>query len=958
MKKLIPVLTLVICFFLLTKKSEASHLTGGEITYTCTATAGTYQVTLTLYRDCTGIPLGSCTGSCSSGCSYTLTVLGADASCNGTSYGNFTVNLVNVTDANPNPLCPNSKSICTNMGCVTAGTYTPGVEKYTFRGNVNLNSMSIPTSCCNVRISFTECCRNGSINTGPAGNTFYVETVFNRCITPCNSAPICSNDPFVIICGGQPYIFNNGAIDPDMDSLSYSFAPALQAAGTPVTYTAPYSATAPMPYMGGNPNALFPLGIHCDSTNGDVSFTPPYSGSGYFVGIVTIQIQQWKNISGVPTVIGKTMRDVQMWLQQCVTNSPPYLMTYPLNGNQPIMNWTVIAGQPLCFNIIARDSDFAPYASPPRSDTTYLTWNGSLTSFGATFTKLYTDSLRKINGPRQDSVRFCWTPDTTKISSVPYYFSVIGRDNRCPVGARTTRAFAITVTRDLNVSILQTPNGCRTVKLSYVQNGTPQSISSSLWKISKIPNNYTMTSVDSFSNTIATSYLNFSSGGKYLVKLNIASASGLTKTIYDTIVMDQPVTISVNDTTICPGSSATFNFLANGGRVPYSYRWFIAPDTFINPLNTPFFTSTTFSISPASTTKYILQARDLNGCRGYDTSVIVTVRPMPVSSLPASARICKGNTYALDAGNNSGNVKKYFWNTGDTVRTITRGDSNLFIVTLTDTLGCKVTDSLVLNVNPAIPANAGNDTTLCGSGIVNLRASGGQNYLWKNITTGSVIAPKSSNPNMAILVGTTSSFEATVYATYSGLECSKKDTMNVTVNPKPLTPVITGLTSVPHGQSNNFSVTNTSGSSYNWFVSNGNINSGNGTNQVSVVFANVGTGMLKVFETNLNNCKSDTGAKSISVTIGVGLKEQNSFEYCKIYPNPTSGILNIELTTDEKQIQVEVTDVLGKVLSNTKYSHTTGEFKTSLDLSNLHQGIYFVSVKAGERAALNRITVE
>ncbi|MFI5221167.1 MAG: T9SS type A sorting domain-containing protein [Bacteroidia bacterium] len=1008
----------MICFFI-SDKAKASHNVGGEITYACTSTPGNYLVTLVLYRDCSGIPLGNCTStSCNLSCSYNLSVTGADATCNGTSFSTFNVSLISVSDAGSNvSVCPSSKSVCNNMGCITAGTYTPGVEKYTFQGIFNPGSLSVPTTCCMVRISLTECCRSGAINTGPAGNTFYIETIFNRCVAPCNSSPVFKNDPVIVICGGMQFHYNMGAIDPDHDSLSYSFTPALAGAGSSVTYTAPYSYDAPMPYTGGVKTAPSPLGINCDFISGDISFTPPYSGSGYFVGEVAVMVKQWKTIGGVPTLIGSTTRDMLMWLQQCPANKSPWLKTNPpnpLNAQQPKLFWSAFAGQQLCFDIIGKDTDFSPYSTPPVSDTTFLTWDGVLSPYGATFASNYVDSLRKISGPREDSKKFCWTPDTTMISSIPWYFTVTAKDSRCPNPGRITMSFAVNVVNNLNMVIHQTRKGCFGVQCNYTQSGALQSSINSVWTVSKVPNNYSLANADTFSNVTTTPVLNFSQAGNYLVKLNASVPSGLQKIFYDTIkIVDTPLTISVNDTNVCSGNWLTFIYNAHGGRVPYSYRWFLSPDTFANPLNGPFYTGNSFSINIPATTRYTLQVRDLDGCRAYDSSIIVTVNSLPVLTQPAPVKVCKSAKIALlnnFISNQPGGTGIWSFNpTGaiiqDSIPKVwidsltnlpvdsinypnTTGFSNWinFLYKAPGSYGGCVMNSVaevIVYGNPYVIA--GFDVKWCSNGgVFNLLYDGarnnpyhnwlpapydanGQYSTWTGNGVDSTIAGSVKHYffdplKPAVLISpSTNILSYTYYKQYSGTGapvCPTTDTVKFDVYPKPATPVITGLSTVPRGQANNFTVGNNSGSSYNWFVLNGNIQSGNGTNTVSVAFANIGTGTLNVTEKNSTNCVSDTASKTITVTMGVGITNQTSIDHFKIFPNPTSGILNIELTTDEKQIQIEVTDVLGKVLTTSKYSHSPGEFKTSIDLSNLHPGIYFVSVKAGDRSALSRITVE
>ncbi|MES2560696.1 MAG: hypothetical protein V4590_13205, partial [Bacteroidota bacterium] len=291
--------------------ANASHVVGSDVTYKCTSTPGVFEVTLVLYRNCDG-GATLCANTCGAACTQTMNVNGADPACASSSFGSFSLSLVDVRDVNVNPDCPNAKNTCTNMNCKTPGTYTPGIERYEFKGFANIGPTSgIPSNCCNVRFSWTLCCRNGQIGTGAANQNFYVDAVINRCLSvaPCNSSPTLENDPFAVMCGGENYVFNNGAIDPDLDSMSYAFTPALQGFNGPVSYLPPFSAVTPMPWSGAA-TAEFPGGIRCDPLTGDISFTPGNTSGQNFYGVMAIEVKQWKTIGGVPTVIGVTRRDI------------------------------------------------------------------------------------------------------------------------------------------------------------------------------------------------------------------------------------------------------------------------------------------------------------------------------------------------------------------------------------------------------------------------------------------------------------------------------------------------------------------------------------------------------------------------------------------------------------------------------------------------------------------------
>ncbi|MCU0443168.1 MAG: hypothetical protein MUE96_12280, partial [Bacteroidia bacterium] len=358
--------TLFTWLLFISTSANADHVVGSDISWKCTTTPGVFEVTLVIFRDCQGIPL-CFGGGCGSGCSQSMNLRGADPSCNNTSYGSFSLQLVSVRDAAPEVDCPTAKSICNNMGCVTAGTFTPAIERYEFKGFMNVGATSgIPATCCNVKITWEMCCRNNGINTGASWQNFYVESTINRChsVNPCNNSPVLSNDPIAFICGGEEFIFNNGATDPEFDSLTYAFTPSLQGAGSSVTYTPPYAFDRPMPWTG-SATAEFPAGIRCLSDNGDIMFTPGNTSGNNFTGVVmAIEIKQWKIINGVPTVLSTTRRDVQMVvLGSCPNNNSPRLRTNPaslVSPNAPRTNWQVCAGDQLCFTVTAKDTDFFP----------------------------------------------------------------------------------------------------------------------------------------------------------------------------------------------------------------------------------------------------------------------------------------------------------------------------------------------------------------------------------------------------------------------------------------------------------------------------------------------------------------------------------------------------------------------------------------------------------------------
>jgi hypothetical protein len=536
------------------------------------------------------------------------------------------MSLTSVRDADRRLQCPNAKNTCTNMGCATPGTYTPGIERYEFKGFANIGATSgIPANCCNVRFAFITSTRNPN-NTGSGGQNLYVDATVNRClsVSPCNSSPEFKNDAPVNICGYESLILNYGASDPDLDSLSFAFAPGLQDFGIPITYTPPYAYDKPMPWIG-NATGVFPTGISCDPLTGDIMFTPPNSG-GLLTGVVVVEVKQWKKVNGITQLMGKTRRDAMMILRgDCLPNNPPRLNTFPYDTDPSIskMSWTTCAGQQLCFTVTGKDTDYNP---PTRSDTTYLSWDSTLAPLGATFLPTYTAATRPVNGPREDSYQFCWTPPETMGSTNPYLFTVTSRDNRCPNPGKVQRAFSITVLPKPQLNIVKTDKKCGKWNVSYTKQNTSQVFDSTCIIVNTQPFNYSPGAATyTFPNATATSDMTFTSPGKYLVRVFAKSGSCNSNT-YDTLVVDTAVSVKTRDTVACQGIAMTITATAKNGIAPLSYKWYnTIRDTTTTPLNAPNYTVPGLNITTNTPRYYTIVVKDANGCPAID-SVRVLVK--------------------------------------------------------------------------------------------------------------------------------------------------------------------------------------------------------------------------------------------------------------------------------------------------------------------------------------------
>lgn len=113
----------------------------------------------------------------------------------------------------------------------------------------------------------------------------------------------------------------------------------------------------------------------------------------------------------------------------------------------------------------------------------------------------------------------------------------------------------------------------------------------------------------------------------------------------------------------------------------------------------------------------------------------------------------------------------------------------------------------------------------------------------------------------------------------------------------------------------------------------------------------------------LNICAiyNDTAIGSVhqfTTELAVGIPEPNAIASFKLYPNPTSGEVEMNFTISaDQQIRYTIYNFLGGIVKNEIISARAGTNKVKIDLGNLASGVYNVELKAGTQTMYNRLVV-
>lgn len=166
------------------------------------------------------------------------------------------------------------------------------------------------------------------------------------------------------------------------------------------------------------------------------------------------------------------------------------------------------------------------------------------------------------------------------------------------------------------------------------------------------------------------------------------------------------------------------------------------------------------------------------------------------------------------------------------------------------------------------------------------------------------------------------------------------DPFEVTVYEIPQ-PVISGDEYVFQNTTHVYSSPEHAGADYNWSVTGGTIDAGQGTFEITVTWGAPGTGYVNLTETSAADCEGIAIQLIINID-PVGIEESFMNEI-SLYPNPAGEILNIELYAEkESAINILVLNQIGQVVINKSENLSFGNNKFSLNTSELQNAYYTI----------------
>lgn len=412
-------------------------------------------------------------------------------------------------------------------------------------------------------------------------------------------------------------------------------------------------------------------------------------------------------------------------------------------------------------------------------------------------------------------------------------------------------------------------------------------------------------------NTAATTQsITVDTTGTYAV--TVTSANGCTDNdAINVTIAPYPVVNLGADTSLCGGSVILAT--SNAGN---TFNW-------SNGSSLPFLTVTgsgTYSVTVTTPQQ----------CIKSDT-VVVAINTPPTVSLGSDTAQC-GGSVVLDAGAaNAANT--LVWNTGDNTQTISATQTGTYSVVVTTPQNCSATDSVGVTINAIPVVNLGADTAQCEGTISLDAANTGSTFVWSTAETTQKIEVDSTG-NYSVIVT-------------SNAGCTATDAVNITINSNPAVtfslPVDTlcsnasaiTLSATPAGGI--FNGTGVTGSSFNPATA------GPGTQTVTYSY------------TDNNGC-SGSASDNLLVVVCTGIEEAANATF-NIYPNPSSGIVYIDLSAfTNTDVTVKVYNTEGRLVN--QLQTVVNQPVHTLNLKEFAQGMYTVKVITENGTIAKRLIIE
>jgi photosystem II stability/assembly factor-like uncharacterized protein len=419
----------------------------------------------------------------------------------------------------------------------------------------------------------------------------------------------------------------------------------------------------------------------------------------------------------------------------------------------------------------------------------------------------------------------------------------------------------------------------------------------------------------------ASTYLKPTVNTTYLVTGYAGAGCSDTESVFITVKPTPTVTIA-GAATICPFQPVVLTATSTS-----AITW--SPSLGLNTTS-----GSTVTASPNVTTTYMATTAMVNGCSG-SAKHLLTVSQKPTITVVGNRYMCTGGNCTLTASG----ANNLVWNPTFGLSTPFGGNvvANPTATTPYRIIGNNANncyDTTFVTINVVTAANVlltQNKPEICIGDTAIWKLSGSNTYIYTPTTD---VTKK--NDSVYYLIPTTpASTSYQIEGTVSAA-CKATKAFDLISRPVPSVNLSASSSSVIKGSST--TLTASGANTYSWSPS-ATLSSSSGA---IVTATPTDTTTYTVIGTNQYNCASTTTIQIIVIPYNSIISTQNNI---KVYPNPTSQYLMIEV---EKDMNVDLKDLFGKNVA----SYQLHKGPNKIDISMMSKGSYILYQNNNERVKI------
>lgn len=450
-----------------------------------------------------------------------------------------------------------------------------------------------------------------------------------------------------------------------------------------------------------------------------------------------------------------------------------------------------------------------------------------------------------------------------------------------------------------------------------------------------------------------------------------------------------PNVAAVQDVSCHGGNDGMIVTAASGGTGSLTYAW-----------NT---TDTTAFINNLTAGQYTLIVTDGNGCTATLSQVVQEPQPIVVAFPNVGMIDCYGNNNGNILANASGGTGSYnyAWNTGSTTDSINNLAAGTYALTVTDAMGCSMTDSTTITEPSLLTFNYATTPTTGANGAIQITpqgGTGGYTFVWSdgattqdrnNLTTGNyavtltdangcsldgafiifdgntclddIYQAEDATVNGATIV--LNDFNGALGAGFVdfGVDTAQTLTFDVATTQDTIYEVTVRYTQGTADQAFAVSIDGAVAFPSITFSKTTNWNTWNYLTFKEVLTTGAHTISFKNLDTSAPNMDYISLCVATPDTITgipniLGRTEQPMLHP---YPSPASSFLNIDVQLfDVQQGMVTIFDVNGRMMHQAKVTNNgQSVVQERVDVSRYAEGVYFVQLSTAYGSIVKKITI-